>query len=57
MNIEDKEYIVSIINDEGLEYTFESYSDFVEIQDRQFHKLRKEYLDVVRKIKEYLEYE
>lgn len=42
--IENFNFLKSKIRDEGFHYCFTHYSDFREIQDEEFHKLRKEYL-------------
>lgn len=39
------------IREEGIDYCFEHYSSWLEIEDDEFHKLRKQYLDVSRKIR------
>lgn len=40
---------------EGIGYCFEHYSSFEEIADEEFHKLRLELLDNIKKIREYVE--
>ena len=40
---------------EGIDYCFEHYSSFKEIKDEEFHKLRLEFLDSMRKIRKYVE--
>lgn len=57
MNKQDREYVKSTIDSEGLCYAFEDYSDFDEIKDEEFHKLRLELLQSIKKIKDYIEYE
>ncbi|HED4408754.1 TPA: hypothetical protein R4328_001876, partial [Pasteurella multocida] len=44
MKQEDREYLQSIIENEGFDYAFVGYSHFKEIQDEEFHKLRLAYL-------------
>jgi hypothetical protein len=39
---------------EGIDYCFERYSSFKEIEDKEFHKLRLEFLDSMKKIREYV---
>jgi hypothetical protein len=39
------------IREEGIDYCFESYSDWLEIVDDDFHNLRKDYLEISRKLK------
>ncbi len=43
------------MNNEGIDYCFESYSSFEEIEDEEFHKLRQEFLDSIKKIREYVD--
>jgi hypothetical protein len=40
---------------EGIDYCFEHYSSFEEIEDEEFHKLRQEFLDSMKKIREYVD--
>jgi len=40
---------------EGIDYCFEHYSSFKEIEDEEFHKLRHEFLDSMKKIREYVD--
>jgi len=42
------------IRNEGIDYTFEHYSRFEEIKDEEFHKLRLEFLESIKKIREYV---
>ena len=43
------------MNNEGIDYCFENYSSFKEIEDEEFHKLRLEFLDSMKKIREYVD--
>lgn len=43
------------MDNEGLEYCFKHYSSFEEIEDEEFHKLRKELLDSIEKIRNYVD--
>ena len=47
-------YIRSKIKNEGFHYCFAHYSNFEEVEDKEFHKLRKEYLEVSKKLEEYV---
>ena len=42
------------MDNEGIDYCFEHYSSFKEIKDEEFHKLRLEFLDSMRKIRKYV---
>lgn len=43
------------IDEEGIDYCFESYSDWEDIKDEDFHYLRLKYLEVARELREYVE--
>ena len=42
------------IKAEGLDYCFKHYSNFEEIKDKEFHKLRKAYIKASENIEEYV---
>lgn len=42
------------MRDEGIGYCFEHYSEFEEIKDEEFHRLRLEFLKSVKNIREYV---
>jgi len=42
------------MREEGIGYCFEHYSSFKEIEDEEFHKLRLEFLESMKKIREYV---
>jgi gas vesicle protein len=43
------------MGNEGMDYCFEHYSSFEEIEDEEFHKLRNELLESMKKIRSYVE--
>jgi len=43
------------MDDEGMDYCFEHYSSFEEIEDEEFHKLRNEFLESMKKIRKYVD--
>jgi len=43
------------MDNEGIGYCFENYSSFEEIEDEEFHKLRNEFLESMKKIRSYVE--
>jgi sugar phosphate isomerase/epimerase len=53
----DIDYVRSKISNEGFTYTFHGYSDFLDIKDEEFHKLRKEYIEAAKKLAQYLNIE
>lgn len=57
MSIEEMEKWENVsyrMDAEGFHYCFQIYSDFEEIEDREFHELRKEYLHISDKLKGYV---
>jgi hypothetical protein len=51
--LEDWQMVRYRMDNEGIDYCFEHYSSFEEIKDEEFHKLRLEFLESMRKIREY----
>lgn len=52
----DEKYDVSVsVENEGFDYCFDGYSDFEEIKDPEFHKLRLEYLEAKTNLAKYIE--
>jgi len=43
------------MDNEGIDYCFEHYSSFEEIKDEEFHKLRLDFLENMKKIRKYVE--
>lgn len=54
MNKKDKEFVQYCIENEGFDYCFVNYSSFDEIEDEEFHKLRKEYIKAAKKLEKYI---
>lgn len=54
MKVKDLELVVGKIGSEGFNYCFMDYSNFKEVKDKDFHKLRKEYISAVEKLTNYL---
>lgn len=54
MQAKDLDYVRETIENEGFEYSFFGYSNFEEVQNEEFHKLRKEYLAAGNKLAKYL---
>jgi predicted signal transduction protein with EAL and GGDEF domain len=50
----EAELVASKIKEEGFEYTFLDYDDFKQIKDDEFHRLIKDYLDSINKLKSYI---
>jgi hypothetical protein len=47
-------YLYSKMKNEGFHYCFKHYSSFEEIEDEQFHKLRKQYLEIALELEHYV---
>jgi hypothetical protein len=54
MNADDIEYVDEVIASEGFDYAFVYYTDFNGIQDGEFHKLRKAFLQARNDLISYL---
>jgi len=57
MTLEEKENWENVyyrMEQEGFHYCFESYSNFTEIKDETFHKLRQEYLLSAKQLENYI---
>jgi hypothetical protein len=54
MNYEQMEYIRDHAENEGFDYCFTGYSDFLDIKDEEFHKLRVAYVKAAEELKGYL---
>ena len=52
--LESFESVKYRIKAEGMDYCFKHYSDFDEIKDKEFHKLRKAYIRSSENIEEYV---
>lgn len=48
------QYVREVVEYEGIWYSFVGYSDFEEVKDEEFHRLRKEYIEAGKKLAEYL---
>lgn len=54
MRQQDAESIMSIIETEGFDNTFNHYTTFRDIGDHRFHELRQAYVDASQQLKDYL---
>ena len=54
MNFEQMEYVRNHAEQEGFDYCFTGYSDFLDIKDKEFHKLRKAYVEAAEALKKYI---
>lgn len=56
INKEENKSIVGDIESEGFEYAFVHYSNYDDIKDSQFHRLRKAFLEARKDLADYLNY-
>lgn len=54
MKTTDKAAVIDAIDNEGFDYTFKRYSNFDEIKDAEFHRLRSEYVEARDNLAEYI---
>lgn len=54
-NLEDWESVKYRMENEGIDYCFESYSNWDEIKDEEFHRLRLGFLQYMKEIREYVD--
>lgn len=47
-------YVYFRIAEEGMDYTFNDYSEFLEIEDKRFHELRLAYLAAGNELQKYI---
>jgi len=52
--LEDFEHLKIRIRQEGFHYCFKHYSSFKEIEDEEFHKFRKEYMEDADRLENYI---
>jgi hypothetical protein len=54
MKQEERDCILFKIENEGIDDTFNSYSDFYDIDDMVFHRLRLNYIHARKQLEEYI---
>ncbi len=47
--------VLDYVENEGFDYCFTSYSTFDDVEDEEFHQLRKAYMKAANKLEKYLE--
>ena len=50
----DLNYVRSCVENEGFDYCFRSYSNFEDVNDDEFQKLRKAYVDAADALEKYV---
>lgn len=51
MKLED---VRDIVDSEGFDYGFRFYSEFLEVEDEEFHRRRAAYVEAARELDDYL---
>ena len=46
--------VAACVENEGFDYAFRNYSDFKEVKDNEFHKLRRAYVEAADALSEYI---
>ena len=54
MKAKDRRYVDETVENEGFDYAFRHYSDFENVKDEEFHRLRKAYLAAREALVEYV---
>lgn len=49
------QYVMDVVQSEGFDYAFISYSDFKEVKDEEFQILRKTFVEAYHALLKYLE--
>jgi hypothetical protein len=57
MKAKDLDYIRACVDTDGFDYAMNDYSDYKEIEDAEFHKLRLAYAQSRKALAEYLNLE
>jgi hypothetical protein len=53
--LENFQYVLAKMRDEGFDYCFRHYSSFEEVEDGKFHSLRESYIKIAEELEEYVE--
>lgn len=54
MTLKELKKVIGTIGLEGFQYTFGDYSDFSEIKDKNFHKVRLQFNEATEALEDYL---
>lgn len=54
MTEKQRKYVRHTVEGEGFDYTFRYYTEFKEVSDRTFHKLRKNYIKAANALDDYI---
>ncbi len=53
--LDNFQYVLAKMRDEGFDYCFRHYSSFEEVEDEKFHSLRESYVKIAEELEEYVE--
>ena len=53
--LDNFQYVLAKMRDEGFDYCFRHYSSFEEVKDEKFHSLRESYVKIAEELEEYVE--
>lgn len=54
MTVKESDDISNTIDNEGFAYAFLDYSDFRNVKDAEFHRLRRAFVAAAKELKEFL---
>jgi hypothetical protein len=59
LHVEDEQlqFVKDCVEAEGFDYAFAFYSDFKQVKDEEFHRLRNEYLAAREALSDYIDAE
>jgi hypothetical protein len=46
--------VAACVDNEGFDYAFRKYSNFEDVKDKEFHRLREAYVDAADALEEYI---
>lgn len=53
MTADEKQLVDDVVECEGFDYAFRYYSDFAEVDDAEFHRLRLAYVEAAEELEKY----
>jgi hypothetical protein len=51
----DMKYVKSVVENEGFDYAMRDYSEFEEVDDEEFHRLRMQYIEAAKELENYID--
>ena len=49
-----KQYVLEMVDNEGLAYAMIHYSEFKEYKNEEFHRLRRQFVEAYKELSDYL---